>query len=78
MTDAAIMGSLVDVRNVGTHKSVKLTIHTPEEYAMKVVDPFGWPTGVNPIPVAIARLDLEKTNKPLRCQLRATFERVLT
>lgn len=58
MTDAAIIsGSLVDVRNVGTHKSVKLTIHVPEEYAMKVVEAFGWPTGVNPVPVAIAHMN---------------------
>lgn len=57
MTDAAIIsGSLVDVRNVGTHKSIKLTIHIPEEHATRVVAAFGWPTGVNPIAVAIARL----------------------
>jgi hypothetical protein len=58
MTEAAIIsGSLVDVRNVGTHKSVKLTIHVPEEHATRVVAAFGWPTGVNPVSVAIARLD---------------------
>ena len=57
MTEAAIIaGSLVDVRNVGTHKSVKLTIHVPEEYATKVVAAFGWPTGGNPVSVAIARM----------------------
>jgi hypothetical protein len=58
MTEAAIIsGSLVDVRNVGTHKSVKLTIHVPEELAMQVMKAFGWPTGVNPVEVAIARLE---------------------
>jgi hypothetical protein len=58
MQDAAIIsGSLVDVRNVGTHKSVKLTIHVPEELAMKVVAAFGWPTGAAPVLVAIACLD---------------------
>ena len=59
MTDApaVISGSLVDVRNVGVHKSVKLTIHVPEELAMQVMDAFGWPTAANPIYVAIARLD---------------------
>ena len=58
MTEAAIIaGSLVDVRNVGTHKSVKLTIHVPEEHATRVVAAFGWPTGVNPVSVAIARLE---------------------
>lgn len=53
---AAIAGSLVDVRNVGTHKSMRLTIHVPEEYALKVIEAFGWPTGAAPIPVAIARM----------------------
>ncbi len=58
MTEAAIIsGSLVDVRNVGTHKSVKLTIHVPEELAMKVMEAFGWPTGVSPVSVAVARLE---------------------
>lgn len=60
MTEAAIIsGSLVDVRNVGTHKSIKLTIHIPEEHATRVVAAFGWPTGVNPVSVAIARLNTE-------------------
>lgn len=53
---AAIAGSLVDVRNVGTHKSMRLTIHVPEEYALKVIEAFGWPTGAAPISVAIARM----------------------
>lgn len=57
MTDArAISAQLVDIRNVGTHKVVKLTIHAPEEHAMRIMELFGWPTGVNPVPVAIARL----------------------
>lgn len=59
MTDepaAIISGSLVDVRNVGTHKCVKLTIHVPEEYALRVVDVFGWPTAVAPVSVALARM----------------------
>lgn len=61
MTEAAIIsGSLVDVRNVGTHKSVKLTIHVPEEYATRVVAAFGWPTGVNPVSVAIARMESQR------------------
>lgn len=65
MTDrAAIMGSLVDVRNIGVHKSVKLTIHVPEEMAVKVIDAFGWPTGVDPVPVAIARLLPEAQEAP--------------
>jgi len=61
MTDAAIIaGSLVDVRNVGSAKSVKLTVHVPEEYARKVIDAFGWPTGAAPVSVAVARLDERK------------------
>src|SRR5687768_17572513 len=58
MSDArAISAQLVDIRNVGTHKVVKLTLHAPEEQAMQIMKLFGWPTGVNPIPVALARLD---------------------
>lgn len=57
MNDPAIIsGSLVDVRNVGVHKAVRLTIHVPAEYAMKVFEAFGWPTSVDPVSVAIARL----------------------
>src|SRR5260370_631071 len=59
MTAAAIMGQLVDVKNVNTHKCVRLIIDVPAEYAVKVIDAFGWPTQVNPVPVAIARLTAE-------------------
>ena len=52
----AISAQLVDIRNVGAHKSIKLTIHVPEEQARQVVDLFGWPTMVDPVPVALARL----------------------
>ena len=52
----AISAQLVDIRNVGAHKSIKLTIHVPEEQARQVVDMFGWPTMVDPVPVALARL----------------------
>lgn len=59
MEDArAISAQLVDIRNVGTHKVVKLTLHAPEEHAMMIMEMFGWPTGVNPVPVALARLSL--------------------
>lgn len=77
MTDrAAIMGSLVDVRNIGVHKSVKLTIHVPEEQAVMVINAFGWPTGVDPVPVAIARLSpeakerepVQESNPPVRAR----------
>jgi hypothetical protein len=55
---AAIQGQLVSIKNVSTHKSVCLTIHVPEEYALKIIDAFGWPTMVAPISIAIARIDL--------------------
>lgn len=53
---AAISASLVDVRNVAAHKCVKLEIHVPAEQAPLVMEAFGWPTMVDPVPVAIARL----------------------
>lgn len=53
---AAIAAQLVDVRNVGQHKCVKLTLHVPAEQAEQVMDAFGWPTMVDPVPVAVARL----------------------
>jgi hypothetical protein len=69
MTDArAISAQLVDIRNVGTHKVVKLTIHAPQEHAMHIMELFGWPTQVDPVPVALARLQpgagAEQTRKP--------------
>jgi hypothetical protein len=57
---AAIQAQLVDIRNVGSLKSLKLTLHVPEEHALKAIEAFGWPTGANPVPVALARLNLEK------------------
>lgn len=54
---AAIEGQLVSIKNVSTHKSACLTIHVPEEYALKVIEAFGWPTMVAPVHVAIARMD---------------------
>lgn len=54
----AISAQLVDIRNVGAHKSIKLTIHVPEEQARQIVDLFGWPTMVDPVPVALARLEV--------------------
>lgn len=54
---AAVTGSLVDVRNIGTHKCVKLSIEVPQEMAMKVFESFGWPTGTEPVTVVVARLN---------------------
>lgn len=57
MTAAAISAQLVDIRNVGMHKAVKLTLHAPEEHALAIMKAFGWPTMVNPVSVAVARLN---------------------
>jgi hypothetical protein len=54
---AAIVGSLVNLKNVATHKSIALTIHCPAENAQAVLAAFGWPTMVDPVPVAVARLE---------------------
>ena len=56
---AAIMGSLVDARNVATHKCLRLVIDVPAEQAEHIIKVLGWPTQVNPIPVAVARLNTE-------------------
>ena len=61
MSDAAaIMASLVDVRNIAAHKCVRLEIHVPVEQASLVMAAFGWPTAADPVPVAIARLNPQK------------------
>lgn len=54
---AVVPGSLVNMRNVGTHKSVALTVHVPEELAQQVIAAFGWPTAASPVAVALARLN---------------------
>jgi hypothetical protein len=57
MQDAAVIsGSLVDAKNVNTHKVMRLIIDVPAENALKVIAAFGWPTMVNPVSVAVARL----------------------
>jgi hypothetical protein len=56
----AITGQLVDIHNVATHKCARLTVHVPAEQAASIVAAFGWPTMVDPVPIAIARL----TNPP--------------
>ena len=55
MDDAtAMIGTLTDVRNVNTTKSLKLTIEIPAERATTFISNFGWPTAANPITVAVA------------------------
>lgn len=64
---AAIMASLVDVRNIAAHKCLRLELHVPVEQAGLVVAAFGWPTAADPVPVAIARLvepEAAKEEKP--------------
>jgi hypothetical protein len=53
---AAIQAQLVDVRNVTSHRCVRLEIHVPAEQAGLVMAAFGWPTMADPVPVALARL----------------------
>lgn len=60
MSAAAIAAQLVDVRNVGHNKCIRLTLHVPAEQAPLVMNAFGWPTLVDPVPVALARLDPTK------------------
>lgn len=59
---AALAASLVDIRNVtlGHDKYVRLDIVIPAEQALLATEAFGWPTRINPVPVAIARLDPAK------------------
>lgn len=64
MNEAVFSGSLVNLKNVATHKSVALTIEVPEEYAAALIAAFGWPTRVRPVPVAIARLAGEAVQEP--------------
>lgn len=57
---AAITAQIVDMRNIGTQKSLRITLHIPQEEALKAIEAFGWPTSVDPVPVAIAMLDLKE------------------
>lgn len=70
MTKAAIIdGQLIDVRNAGQHKDAILKIAVPAERAQAVIDAFGWPTMADPVPVAVAKLDVSKeilSEKPRR------------
>ena len=53
---AAIMGQIVDMKNVAAHKSVRLYVDIPQEHAPLVLAAFGWATMTKPVDVAIARL----------------------
>jgi hypothetical protein len=65
MTKPSVIAAyLVDMRNVGAHKSLRLTLHVPEEAALDAIAAFGWPTGVNPVSVALARLDPDTAVMP--------------
>ena len=54
---AAIAGSLVDAKNIHSHKALRLIIEVPAEHAPRVFEAFGWPTMASPVPVAVARLN---------------------
>ena len=64
--EAVIEGYLVKITQVDTHKSARLIIDIPQEQAMAALLAFGqWPTGSEPLRVAIARLDPNaKPEKP--------------
>jgi hypothetical protein len=73
MTDPAVFqGSLVDLKNVGTHKSVRLIVEVPEEYGEAIVRAFGWPTRVKPVSVAVARLEVEAAETPVSRGVKTT------
>lgn len=52
-----VKGNLVEVRNVNNHKVARFWVDVPAEEALDIINKLGsWPTMVNPIPVAVARL----------------------
>lgn len=64
----AIVGQLVDAKNIAVHKSMRLSIDVPAERGAEIVKLFGWPTMAAPVPVAVARLaeapQIEATPEP--------------
>lgn len=66
MKPAAIMASLVDVRNIAAHKCVRLEVHVPVEQAAAVMAAFGWPTMTEPVPVALARMEMGAEAEPAK------------
>jgi hypothetical protein len=66
---SVIAAYLVDMRNIGAHKSLKLTLHIPEEHALHAIEAFGWPTGVNPVYVELTRLDPDAAVMPRKQEL---------
>jgi hypothetical protein len=66
MKRAAVYGSLVDLKNVNSHKSIRLTVDIPAERAAEVIGMFGWPTMADPVPVALAKMVLEERKAPAR------------
>ena len=60
MKPAAIAAQLVDIKNDPQHKgSIRVTIHVPVEQGSQLTAAFGWPTMTTPVPVALARLNIE-------------------
>jgi len=65
----ALVGSLTDIRNYGENKSIILRVEVPAELADEVLAAFKWPTRVNPVAVAIVKLDLTKAvSEPAKAQ----------
>lgn len=70
-----IKGSLVDVKNINTHKCVRLSIDVSAELGAEIVHAFGWPTMVEPVSVAVARLVPEAEAPPsLAAQIAADMK----
>lgn len=74
-----IQGSLVDAKNVSTHKCVRLSIDVPAELGAQIVKTFGWPTMAEPVAVAVARLNgaaTVETKEPEAPKERQKFSRL--
>lgn len=67
-----IQASLVDTRNVGTDKELKIELRIPAEMATRFFEIFGWPTRVSPVPVALVPL---KGGSPQEAVSADAFER---
>ena len=59
MTDKAIFeGCYSDMKFMRGYKVARISVDIPLEYASKFIEAFGAPDGVNPVRVAIARLQI--------------------
>jgi hypothetical protein len=66
---AAIQGEFANYKPVMGRKVLQLVIEIPVEQALEALQALGTPTGGTSIPVAIARLDIEKAvHEPSKAQ----------